>query len=87
MARIPSRIPSRKGEPLAEPSGANTAASSSTCIGCCCTVRTLAEGWLTFFTAVRQRTELPGRYRELAILRVAMLNDAEYEFTLTFPLR
>src|SRR5690606_5307608 len=24
----------------------------------------LAEGWLGFFTAIRQRAELPGRYRE-----------------------
>jgi alkylhydroperoxidase family enzyme len=45
----------------------------------------LAEGWLTFLTAVRQRTTLPGRYRELAILRVAVLNDAEYEFDAHAP--
>jgi alkylhydroperoxidase family enzyme len=45
----------------------------------------LAEGWLAFFTAVRQRTELPGRYRELAILRVAVLNDADYEFAAHAP--
>jgi alkylhydroperoxidase family enzyme len=40
----------------------------------------VAEGWLAFLTAVRQRTALRGRYRELAILRVAVLNGAEYEF-------
>lgn len=40
----------------------------------------LAEGWLAFLTSVRQRAELPGRYRELAILRVAVLNGADYEF-------
>jgi alkylhydroperoxidase family enzyme len=45
----------------------------------------LAEGWLAFLTAVRQRTTLPGRYRELAILRVAVLNDAEYEFEAHAP--
>jgi alkylhydroperoxidase family enzyme len=45
----------------------------------------LAEGWLAFFTAVRQSTELPGRYRELAILRIAVLNDAEYEFNAHAP--
>jgi alkylhydroperoxidase family enzyme len=45
----------------------------------------LAEGWLAFLTAVRQRTTLPGRYRELAILRVAVLNDAEYEFAAHAP--
>ena len=45
----------------------------------------LAEGWLAFLTSVRQRAELPGRYRELAILRVAVLNGAEYEFTAHVP--
>jgi alkylhydroperoxidase family enzyme len=45
----------------------------------------LAEGWLAFFTAVRQRTDLPGRYRELAILRIAVLNAAPYEFEAHAP--
>lgn len=39
----------------------------------------LAEGWLGFLTAVRQRTVLPGALRELVILRVAGLNRAPYE--------
>jgi alkylhydroperoxidase family enzyme len=45
----------------------------------------VAEGWLTFFTAVRQSTDLPARYRELAILRIAVLNGAEYEFNAHAP--
>ncbi len=45
----------------------------------------LAEGWLAFLTAVRQRTTLPGRYRELVILRVAVLNGAPYEFEAHAP--
>lgn len=45
----------------------------------------LAEGWLGFFTAIRQRAELPGRYRELAILRIAVLNGAHYEFDVHVP--
>ena len=45
----------------------------------------VAEGWLTFFTAVRQGTDLPGRYRELAILRIAVLNGAEYELNAHAP--
>jgi alkylhydroperoxidase family enzyme len=45
----------------------------------------VAEGWLAFFSAVRQSAELPGRYRELAILRIAVLNGAEYEFTAHAP--
>jgi AhpD family alkylhydroperoxidase len=39
----------------------------------------LAEGWLAFFTAVRQRSSLPGALRELVIMRVALLNRAPYE--------
>ena len=39
----------------------------------------LAEGWLTFLTAVRQRLNLAGALRELVIMRVAILNGASYE--------
>ncbi len=39
----------------------------------------LAEGWLAFLTAVRQRLDLPGALRELVIMRVALLNGAPYE--------
>jgi alkylhydroperoxidase family enzyme len=45
----------------------------------------VAEGWLAFLTAVRQRADLPGRYRELAILRIAALNGADYEFEAHVP--
>jgi AhpD family alkylhydroperoxidase len=39
----------------------------------------LAEGWLGFLTAVRQRLSLDGATRELVIMRVASLNGAAYE--------
>ena len=45
----------------------------------------VAEGWLRLFTAVRQKAKLPGRYRELAILRVALLNKADYEYRAHVP--
>lgn len=45
----------------------------------------VAEGWLKLFTAIRQKTKLPGRYRELAILRVALLNGADYEYRAHVP--
>lgn len=45
----------------------------------------IAEGWLTFLTAVRQKADLPGRYRELAVLRVAVRNGADYEFDAHVP--
>lgn len=40
----------------------------------------IAAGWLHFLTAVRREDILEGRYRELVILRVALLNHAPYEF-------
>jgi AhpD family alkylhydroperoxidase len=45
----------------------------------------VAEGWLAFLTSIRQRAALPARYRELAILRVAVLNGADYEFRAHVP--
>lgn len=45
----------------------------------------LAEGWLAFLTAIRQGCQLEPRYRELAILRVAVLNRAPYEFVQHVP--
>jgi len=40
----------------------------------------VARGWLNLFTAIRQQAALAGRYRELAIMRIAVLNGADYEF-------
>ncbi len=40
----------------------------------------IAEGWLAFLTAVRQKAKLSGRIRELLIMPVAVLNDADYEY-------
>jgi len=45
----------------------------------------VAEGWLKLFTAIRQKGTLPGRCRELAILRVGQLNGAEYEYHAHLP--
>jgi AhpD family alkylhydroperoxidase len=39
----------------------------------------LAEGWLAFLTAIRQRLSFSGALRELVIMRVAILNGARYE--------
>ncbi len=40
----------------------------------------VAEGWLAFLTAIRQKCSLPGRIRELVIMRIAVINGAEVEF-------
>jgi len=46
----------------------------------------VAEGWLKLFTAIRQKSTLPGTLRELAILHVAVLNEAPYEFDAHLPI-
>ena len=40
----------------------------------------VTEGWEAMLTAIRQKTALAPRLRELIILRVATLNGAPYEF-------
>lgn len=45
----------------------------------------VAEGWLKLFTALRQQATLRGDYRELAILRLAIINGAEYEYRAHIP--
>ena len=86
MARIPYPDPSRyEGEPLAERIKRERGGEILNLYKMLLHSPHLAEGWLTFFTAVRQRTQLPGRYRELAILRVAMLNEADDEFNAHAP--
>jgi alkylhydroperoxidase family enzyme len=45
----------------------------------------VARGWLNLLTAVRQQCKLSGRYRELCILRVAILNRADYEYQSHIP--
>ena len=39
----------------------------------------IAEGWLQFMTAVRQKSSLSGALRELIIISIALLNNAPYE--------
>lgn len=45
----------------------------------------LVEGWEAMLTAIRQKTSLAPRVRELVILRVAVLNRAPYEFEAHVP--
>ena len=40
----------------------------------------LASGWEGMLTAVRNKSSVPADLRELMILRVAVLNRAQYEF-------
>ena len=46
----------------------------------------VARGWLDLLTAVRQQCNLPARYREFAILRIAILNGADYEYISHVPI-
>lgn len=45
----------------------------------------VADGWRAFLTAIRQQASLADRHRELAILRVAVINHAPYEFQAHVP--
>lgn len=45
----------------------------------------IAEAWLQFFTVIRQQSDLPDRYRELAIMVIAVVNGADYEFRQHVP--
>ena len=46
----------------------------------------VAEGWLAYLTAIRQRCRLAGALRELVIVRVAQLNGAAYEADQHLPI-
>jgi alkylhydroperoxidase family enzyme len=45
----------------------------------------VARGWLNLLTAVRQQTRLAARYREMAIIRIAIVNGAQYEYRAHIP--
>lgn len=45
----------------------------------------VAEGWLHLFTEIRQKAKLDDLSRELAIMEVAILNGAEYEYKAHVP--
>ncbi|MBT2225731.1 carboxymuconolactone decarboxylase family protein [Nonomuraea sp. NEAU-A123] len=45
----------------------------------------LADGWNSFLGAVRRRMSLPDMIRELVILRIAVLNRADYEWAAHEP--
>jgi alkylhydroperoxidase family enzyme len=45
----------------------------------------VASGWLNFLTAIRQKASLSGKLREHAILRIALVNRADYEYAAHTP--
>jgi 4-carboxymuconolactone decarboxylase len=45
----------------------------------------VCAGWEQLLTAIRQKTGLHARLRELIILRIAVLNRADYEFVAHVP--
>lgn len=46
----------------------------------------LTIGWESLLTAIRQKSSLPDDLRELLILRVAVLNKAQFEFDAHAPI-
>ena len=78
MARIPYPDPSRyEGQPLTERIRRERGGQLHNLYRMLLHSPPVTEGWLAFLTAIRHETELPGRYRELAILRIAVLNGAQ----------
>jgi alkylhydroperoxidase family enzyme len=45
----------------------------------------LARGWLALLTAIRQQCRLDPRHRELVVMRIAVLNGADYEYAQHVP--
>ena len=45
----------------------------------------VTRGWLTFMTEVRQKCALSADVREAVILRIAVMNKADYEFAQHVP--
>jgi len=45
----------------------------------------LAQAWLQLFTVIRQQCALPAQFRELAIMSIALINGADYEFRQHIP--
>jgi alkylhydroperoxidase family enzyme len=45
----------------------------------------VARGWLSFLTAIRQQCSLSADIREAVILRIAVINKANYEFAQHVP--
>lgn len=46
----------------------------------------IATGWITMFDAVRWKSSLSGRLRELVICRIAAINGASYEWEAHAPI-
>ena len=46
----------------------------------------VAQGWLSYLTAVRQQSTLSGAVREMVIIRVAQINRAPYEADQHIPI-
>ena len=46
----------------------------------------IAQGWLNLLTAIRHKSTLAGKYRELVIIRIAIINDADYERDIHIPI-
>lgn len=46
----------------------------------------IAEGWIALFDAIRWKSSLPGRLREMVICRIAAINGASYEWDAHAPI-
>ena len=86
MARLPNIDPARHPE-LAELAAqiGKERGRVSQLYGTLLNSPPVAAGWLHLLTAVRRDTKLKGSWRELVILRVALVNGADYEYRSHIP--
>jgi alkylhydroperoxidase family enzyme len=86
MARLPYADPSHPAiAPLAQRIAAERGGKMINLYKMLLQSPPVADGWRQLLTAIRQQCDLSARYRELAILRIAVLNEADYEFAQHVP--
>ena len=82
MARIPYADPANPANPAVRPLADRIIAERGSILHLyqmLLNSPSVAEGWLNYLTAIRQKSTLNGALREMVIMRVAHLNRAPYE--------
>jgi len=80
-ARVPYVLPPPGTDPIADAIRARRANGTLLALdGVLLNAPLIAETWNNLFGVIRGNTTIPGNMRELVILRVAVLNEAAYEW-------
>ncbi|TFK44628.1 AhpD-like protein [Crucibulum laeve] len=80
-ARVPYVFPAPGTDPIADAIRSRRANMTLLDLdGALLNAPLIAQGWNSFFDAIRDKNSLPGEMRELFILRSAVLNNAAYQW-------